>query len=476
MPRLSTALLAAAVALAAAAPAPANARPDGPSSPVDERAENPFAGAAGYRNADWATRVTQTAATTADPATAARVAAVAGQPTAVWLNSIAEAGELRRHLDAAVDQQSRAGRPVVLTLVLRNLPGRECGRRAGSELRIADGGLARYRTEYVDPIADTLAEPEYAGLRVAAVVEPESISRLIRYTGMTAQPDQNCDEAERTGAYADGIAYALERLHAVRNVYTYLDIGSAGTLGWEDYQNQLVNRLIAVAERTPAGLGSVDGFASNVADYVPADEPFIDLTKTIGGGSLRVTRFFDWTLYADETDYTTAVRAAMVARGFDERVGILMDTSRNGWGGPARPTAPSMSTNVDTYANESRMDRRQTRSYHWCNQAGAGLGARPAAGDAPGLHAYAWIKPPGESDGWGSAPAGTPRPEHYDLYCDPNNLVPCCRGSGWLSNALPGAPPAGGWHREQLLQLVANAYPPVPSSSAGSPGAGKRGR
>ncbi|MCA2216626.1 glycoside hydrolase family 6 protein [Jidongwangia harbinensis] len=477
MPRLSTALLAAAVMVAASAPAPANARSGGQPSPrATERAENPYAGAAGYRNADWAARVMETAAGTADPVAAARMTAVADQPTAVWLRSISEVGGLRRHLDAAVAQQSREGRPVVLTLVLHNLPNRECGRRAGSELRITDDGLARYRTEYVDPIAATLAAPEYAGLRIAAVVEPESISRLIRFTGPFPDAHQDCEEAERTGAYADGIAYALERLQAVRTVYTYLDIGSAATLGWEVTQIELLDRLVAIAARTPAGLGGVDGFASNVADYVPDDEPFIDLTATIAGASLRWTRFYDWTLYADETDYTTAIRAALVARGFDERVGILTDTSRNGWGGPARPTAPSRSTSVDTYANESRMDRRLTRSYHWCNQAGAGLGARPAAGTVPGLHAYAWIKPPGESDGWGEVPAGAPRPEHYEQYCDPNTSVPCCRGSAWRSNALPGAPPAGGWHREQFVQLVANAYPPVASPPAGSPGAGKRGR
>jgi cellulose 1,4-beta-cellobiosidase len=465
MPRLSTALLAAAVTLAAAAPAPADARPDRqPSSRAAERMENPFAGAAGYRNADWSARVTETAAAAADPATAARLASVADQPTAVWLDSIAEIGGLRRHLDAAVAQQARDGRPVVLTLVLHNLPNRECGRTQRGELRVADGGAARYRTEYVDPIAAALAAPEYAGLRVAAVVEPESISQLIRFADQAVQGTMACAEADRTGAYADGIGYALQRLQALRNVYTYLDIGSAGSLGWEDTQHQLVERLAAVAERTPAGLAGVDGFASNVADYVPVDEPFIDLTAPIGGATVRQSRFFDWTIYADETDYTTGTRAALIARGFDERVGILMDTSRNGWGGPARPTAPSRSTSVDTYANESRMDRRPTRVYHWCNQSGAGLGPLPSAEATPGLHAYAWIKPPGESDGWGTLPAGTtqPYPEAYESYCDPATAVPCCRGSGWWTNALPDGPAAGGWHRRQFEQLVANAYPPVP--------------
>ena len=35
----------------------------------------------------------------------------------------------------------------------------------------------------------------------------------------------------------------------------------------------------------------------------------------------------------------------------------------------------------------------------WCNVRGAGLGQRPVATPMPGLDAYVWIKPPGESDG-----------------------------------------------------------------------------
>jgi cellulose 1,4-beta-cellobiosidase len=109
------------------------------------------------------------------------------------------------------------------------------------------------------------------------------------------------------------------------------------------------------------------------------------------------------------------------------------------------------------------VDRRPTRSYHWCNQNGAGLGPRPRADAAPGVHAFAWIKPPGESDGWGTVPAGTPYPypAPYESHCDPATIVPCCRASGWWTNALPDGPPAGDWHRRQFEQLVANAYPPV---------------
>ena len=80
--------------------------------------------------------------------------------------------------------------------------------------------------------------------------------------------------------------------------------------------------------------------------------------------------------------------------------------SRNGWGGSARPKAASTSTNVDTFVDESRIDRR-IHAGNWCNQSGAGLGERPRASPADGIDAYVWIKPPGESDGSSMAIANT---------------------------------------------------------------------
>ena len=56
---------------------------------------------------------------------------------------------------------------------------------------------------------------------------------------------------------------------------------------------------------------------------------------------------------------------------------MLIDTSRNGWGGPNRPTALNSSpTTVDSYVAANKVDQRPFRG-DWCNQAGAGIGARP---------------------------------------------------------------------------------------------------
>ena len=96
---------------------------------------------------------------------------------------------------------------------------------------------------------------------------------------------------------------------------------------------------------------------------------------------------------------------------------MLIDTSRNGWGGTARPTGPGPTTSVDTYVDGGRIDRR-IHVGNWCNQSGAGLGERPKAAPAAGIDAYVWMKPPGESDGSSTA---IPNDEGkgFDRMCDP---------------------------------------------------------
>ncbi|KAJ3199026.1 hypothetical protein HDU67_003164, partial [Dinochytrium kinnereticum] len=63
--------------------------------------------------------------------------------------------------------------------------------------------------------------------------------------------------------------------------------------------------------------------------------------------------------------------------------------------------------------------------------------------------AFAWVKPPGESDGV-SGPAGVPR---LDRFCDP--------GDGFGRDSMGGAPQAGEWFHDQFAMLVRNANPPL---------------
>jgi cellulose 1,4-beta-cellobiosidase len=153
----------------------------------------------------------------------------------------------------------------------------------------------------------------------------------------------------------------------------------------------------------------------------------------------------------------------MIGNGFPSTIGMVIDTSRNGWGGPNRPTGPSLSTVLDTFVNESRIDRRIHKG-NWCNPSGAGIGARPTANPAPGLDAYVWVKPPGESDGSSSLiPTGPDNPggKGFDRMCDPTYTGNSLNGNS-MTGALPNAPVSGRWFQTQFEQLVQNAFPIFP--------------
>jgi cellulose 1,4-beta-cellobiosidase len=156
---------------------------------------------------------------------------------------------------------------------------------------------------------------------------------------------------------------------------------------------------------------------------------------------------------------------AFVKAGFPSTIGMLIDTSRNGWGNPTRPKAASMSTDLNTFVNASKVDLRLHRG-NWCNQPG-GIGARPTANPAPHFDAYVWIKPPGESDGTSNSAQTTADAEgkRFDAMCDPNGnsrYDPSVK-----TGSLGNAPDAGHWFETEFEILVQNAYPPLQGS--GSP-------
>jgi cellulose 1,4-beta-cellobiosidase len=417
------------------------------------RVANPYAGAVGYVNAQWTRHVLDTAAATGGQ-TGARMTAIARTSTAVWLDRLAKIGELRGHLDAALAQQRTARRPVVVTLVLYNLPDRNCTDEVDDgELFVGADGIARYRAEFVDPIARILAEPRYAGLRIATVIEPDALSSLARFYPLTIA----CQVVAQSRAYLDGMAYALDRLSRLRNVYTYLDVAHGAEVGWDSVFSVVVDAVTRIAGSTAAGVNAVHGLSVNAADYTPLREPFIPPGTVVNGVSILQSRFYDWNPMVDNAQYVSAVVNALVGRGFPSRLAAIVDTSRDGWGGPARPTALTTSFDVNTFVDLNRVDRRLLRG-NSCNQAGAGLGARPQADPMPRVHAFVWIKPPGESDGV-SDRYDTTGIDPPDKMCDPTYSPPI--GSHRPTGALPGAPHRGEWFASQFTELITNAYPPI---------------
>ncbi|MBX6383051.1 MAG: glycoside hydrolase family 6 protein [Microbispora sp.] len=433
-------------------PSPSPSGTPGPDVPVD----NPFAGVTGYVDPEWVADVESSAAKV-DEATARKMRGLKQTPTAVWLNRIADVTggpgvtrTLKDHLDSALEQN--AG---YITLVLHNLPDRDCRSLVyTAELHSADDGLRRYKTEYIDAVAAIVARPEYRDLRIAIIVEPRALADLV--VGTTSYP---CTQQAQSGVYQQGIRYALDVLSPLPDVYLYLDAGNASLAGWPDNMSALTGLITQTVRGTTAGLNSIDGIATNVADYIPLEEPFLpDPDRTVSGLPLFMSRFYDWNPYFDELDYAAAVRSALIANGFPSGLGVVVDTSRNGWGGPDRPTAVSTSSDLNTYVDQSRVDRRPSRGAT-CNQAGAGLGARPVAAPVPGVDAYQWIKRPGESDGAGGPAVPEGAEDLIDPTCDPDGSLPPIGDAYRPTNALPDAPLPGDWHHEQFVMLVNNAHP-----------------
>jgi cellulose 1,4-beta-cellobiosidase len=414
---------------------------------------NPYVGAKQYVNPDWAAKAN------AEPGGSR----IANQPTGVWLDSIAAiaapAGSgytrsLAGHLDAALAQGATAAQ-----FVIYDLPGRDCAALA-SNGELGPTEIGRYQTDYIDPIASVMANPKYAGIRIITIIEIDSLPNLVtNVSGATATTQ--CATMQQNGNYVKGVQYALNKLHAITNVYTYIDAAHSGWLGWDTNFQPAIDLFASTVRGTTAGFASVDGFITDTANYTPTTEPFLtNSSLTIGGQPIRSANFYQWNPFFDEQSYAQAFYTKAVAAGFPSGLGMLIDTSRNGWGGPNRPTAVSTSTDLNTYVDQSRIDKRPNRG-DWCNQSGAGLGERPRATPATNIDAYVWIKPPGESDGSSSlVPTGPQNPggKGFDQMCDPgyggnprNNNSP--------SGALANAPVSGAWFAAQFQQLMTNAFP-----------------
>src|SRR5690606_31808234 len=421
------------------------------SAPADwsNRLDNPFVGATWYVNQDWA-----------ENATASGGAAIANVSTAVWMDRIGAIDPedpntlgLREHLDAALDQGAN-----LIKVVIYDLPNRDCHALASNgELLMAEDGFNRYVNEYIAPIVEILSDPKYNSLRIVTIIEPDSLPNLVTNISTPA-----CQEAAGPGGYVDGTRHTLNELGKLPNVYSYIDIGHSGWLGWTDNFQEASTLIADTIKGTEKGVDSIAGFVSNTSGYTPLYEPFLDSLSNAGmpgnpGVQVRQASFYEWNPYFSEVAFVQAWRERMIQLGFPSTIGMLIDTSRNGWGGPDRPTAQSTSSDVDTFVDESRVDRRHHRG-NWCNQPG-GIGERPTVAPEPGIDAYVWVKPPGESDGVGNPGIIDPvdPAKGFDRNCDPTFT----NSSGTLTGSIPDAPHAGRWHTEAFQILLNNAYPPL---------------
>jgi cellulose 1,4-beta-cellobiosidase len=422
------------------------------SGTVTGRADNPYTGAGVYNNPQWRAN-----------AAASGGSAIAHLPTGVWMDRISSiAGNnspttgsmgLVDHLnEALVQDQANGASPFVIQVVIYNLPGRDCAALA-SNGELGPNDLPRYKAEYIDVIAEIFRRPAYANLRIVTIVEIDSLPNLV--TNVTSRPTgtPECDVMAQNRGYVDGVGYALATFGAIANVYNYVDAGHHGWLGWDTNFGPSVDIMRTAATASGSTVANVHGFITNTANTSALQEPYITVNN-----ETRPSRWIDFNQFNDELSYAQAFRDRAVQAGFPSTIGMLIDTSRNGWGGPNRPTGPSTLADLNARIDASRVDRRIHKG-NWCNASGAGLGERPRASPAPGIDAYVWIKPPGESDG-SSTFIPNDEGKGFDRMCDPT-YGGNPRNNNNMTGALPNAPLSGHWFPAQFQQLLQNAFPPL---------------
>jgi cellulose 1,4-beta-cellobiosidase len=422
--------------------------------PAGTHVTDPFTGATPYLNPDYVAEVNANATTAAQRS-------VANNQTAIWLDTmsaIAGGGTTgRTGLTAQLNNAlAKTTAPETVEIVVYDLPGRDCAALASNgEIPATAAGLTTYESSYIDPIASILSQAKYANsnLRIVAIVEPDSLPNVV-----TNQSMPNC--AASTPFYETGITYALNKLHAIPNVYSYLDIAHSAWLGWPSNMQATPAVYNKVVLGTTAGYASIDGFISDTANYTPTQEPFLtNPNLNVGGQQLDSALFYQFNPTFDELSYDTNMFNTLVGAGFPATKKFLIDTSRNGWGGPNRPTAlNSTPTNPQAYVQANAVDKRPFRG-DWCNQNGAGIGARPTdqpLGASSPILAYVWIKPPGESDG--DFPSASHA--HGDPHCDPNSTNTDGNGGTYSTGSIPGFDvPAGQFFPAEFNMLVSNAFP-----------------
>ncbi|GCD92287.1 glycoside hydrolase family 6 protein [Nocardioides sp. LS1] len=280
---------------------------------------NPFAERPQY--VDPKSRAAQAAAQATadgDTASAAAFERLAAVPAGIWLTPEQyPPGRVGAYVAEVVRAAEAAGN--VPVLVVYGIPDRDCSGQYSS------GGLTE---EQYGPWVQEIATAAGAADRIAVVLEPDALAASIECH----------DQDQRVRLMKDAVG-----LLRTAGVTTYVD---AGHSDW--VPAAAVARLL---ERS--GVGSVRGFATNVANY-----------------------------QTDEDERAYATRIAKLLGGAH----YVIDSGRNGNGATT----------------------------NWCNPARRAFGTDPGfVDDGTGLDAFLWVKPPGESDGdcGGGPPAGEFWPE-----------------------------------------------------------------
>jgi hypothetical protein len=88
-------------------------------------------------------------------------------------------------------------------------------------------------------------------------------------------------------------------------------------------------------------------------------QPCMTANQKIKNREVRsLPKLYDWNDFIDEQSFANALRTALISgnNAYPATVGLLIDTSRNGWGGPNRMTGPSISTDLREFVRATTLD------------------------------------------------------------------------------------------------------------------------
>jgi endoglucanase len=378
-------------------------------------------------------------------ADAARIAALATTPQAIWFT-----GGTSREVRASVRKTMRAAGATrsVPVLVAYNVPYRDCAQYSAG----GAADTAAYR-DWIDGFAAgigtgkaiVILEPDGLGIipyNTEIFGAEEWCKPVVTDENGTSTPAPGANPEER---YAQ-LRYAVDTiLEKAPGASIYLDGSHSAWLG----VSEAAHRLYKAGFRD--GIQRVHGFFLNVSNYQATADlvqfgTWVSMclaagTPGVGPDWMQNPEtgipHFEWcpTQYDPATGYTqvnyTPEFAAGVTAGLEgllagaaPQVQFVIDTGRNGRG----PWEPPAGVYPDA----------QT----WCNAPGRGAGLRPEVLGSSGLlSAYLWIKTPGASDG--SCNRGI-----LDSNTDPE----------WGGIVDPAA---GAWFPAQALELARLATPPL---------------
>lgn len=380
---------------------------------------NIFEGAAFYIDSDFVKNLSLSAALL--PKHKTRIESMKSWGgTGVWLDGRESiTSRLKPVMESARKQSQSSSMSVVVPLVIYNLPNRDCYALASNgELLLNQDGLKLYKTQYIDPIVTIIQQ--YSDIRIAAILEPDSLPNAITNRGKTQIPGSEGCSDRVLQAYDEGIAYAIQKL-ALPNTAIYLDAAHSGWLGYTRESRQAMVAKFKDVAMKAGGLDLVRGLAVNVANYTPLDTH--EALPLPPGAAQK--NYFEPNMLKSEHQFASEMAQLMAEAGFSNPH-MIIDTGRNG--------------------------EVQSRSVwgNWCNIARARVGQKPQSSPRPQIDAYVWVKPPGESDGSSENAPANAAPADRNKKADPT----CKYDAVSNIDPLDGAPVAGKWFLQHFENLV----------------------